>query len=363
MSDLLDVCEELFPHHQVVLEVDNSSGHTKGAIDALKVDQMNKDWGGKKPCMRPSTIVAGCLGEKPNRGLKLGDVQSMVFTAEDAAQWERDSKSAGPFYDTGAKPYDRFGSKESRGQLTEDEWTKAKVKLKKKEEEIQAEIDKWLKLNNREKADTVPALNEAIITDLFTVPGWQGKPKGIRQILWERGLWKNNMVKSKSEKEKQSLKAQEKERLIPSPERSFDLVLLNCPDFRETKSALAEFVEASGHILLLGVKGHCEMAGGGIEYCWGIAKKYFRKNNDCVTKNLLTNVETALQVTLPLERIWRFERRCRAYMQVYMLNGSSAGSNLTHKEIENQLKEYKTHRNILEIENEYLNAELAGDEI
>ena len=40
-------------------------------------------------------------------------------------------------------------------------------------------------------------------TDALSKPGFFGKPKGIRQILWERGLWvENKMRRSQSAKEK-----------------------------------------------------------------------------------------------------------------------------------------------------------------
>jgi hypothetical protein len=32
--------------------------------------------------------------------------------------------------------------------------------------------------------------------------GWLGKPKGIKQVLWERGLWKEGTVRKMSAKEK-----------------------------------------------------------------------------------------------------------------------------------------------------------------
>ena len=44
-----------------------------------------------------------------------------------------------------------------------------------------------------------------------------------------------------------------------------------------------ELVESCGHVLRMGVKGHPEMAGKGIEYCWGKSKQKFRRDvNDRV---------------------------------------------------------------------------------
>ena len=37
--------------------------------------------------------------------------------------------------------------------------------------------------------------------ETIMVPGFVGKPKGIQQILWERGRWRPEMVRSKTEAE------------------------------------------------------------------------------------------------------------------------------------------------------------------
>ena len=42
-----------------------------------------------------------------------------------------------------------------------------------------------------------------------------------------------------------------------------------CPNFRAEKTALQHVVESRGHVLAMSPKGHCELAGCGIEYDWG----------------------------------------------------------------------------------------------
>ena len=37
--------------------------------------------------------------------------------------------------------------------------------------------------------------------EIIMVPGFVGQPKGIKQILWERGRWRPEMVRSKTEAE------------------------------------------------------------------------------------------------------------------------------------------------------------------
>ena len=61
---------------------------------------------------------------------------------------------------------------------------------------------------------------------------------------------------------------------------------------------------------------------------------------------------------LPLERIWKFERRARDYTRLYLALGQRAGrTTLTHAEIENMRSKQKTHRNIMKIDREFVQNE------
>ena len=60
---------------------------------------------------------------------------------------------------------------------------------------------------------------------------------------------------------------------------SLNSVLAHLPMFQETKSMLEELVEKSGHILLLSSKYHAEVAGQGIEYCFGRASMMTKMDN------------------------------------------------------------------------------------
>jgi hypothetical protein len=149
---------------------------------------------------------------------------------------------------------------------------------------------------------------------------------------------------------------------IPDPDLNYDVVLGLCADFQLEKSALSEVVEKRGHILLLSVKCHPEMAGCGIEYCWGISKREFRKANRLkeqqTGKNLVARVKNTLsKEVLPLDRVWAFERRTRTYMYMYRDIGLKKNDgSLSYKDLEQQMKLCKTHRNIEETERVYLRA-------
>ena len=73
---------------------------------------------------------------------------------------------------------------------------------------------------------------------------YAGKPKGMRQVLWERGLYAEGMSAS-----------------VDAPaEKKMDDIISNLPDFKNEKSALQHTVEGRGHILLLSPKFHPEVA-------------------------------------------------------------------------------------------------------
>ncbi len=90
--------------------------------------------------------------------------------------------------------------------------------------------------------------------------------------------------------------------------------LRNCGDFLRQRTGLQDLFESRGHILLMGVKYHCEFAGLGIEYCWGKTKLEYRRLPTAQTpKSLHQNILDIFKKHLPRERVMRFSRRARDY--------------------------------------------------
>jgi hypothetical protein len=120
-------------------------------------------------------------------------------------------------------------------------------------------------------------------------------------------------------------------------------VLQSCWDFAHEKTALQELVESCGHVLRMGVKGHPEMAGKGIEYCWGKSKQKFRRDvNDRVQAHLHANIIKCFSRSdafLPLARIRKFARKTRAYRRAYR-----DGKPNSLADVERLIKVYKSHR-------------------
>eukprot|EP01043_Picozoa_sp_COSAG02_P043525 COSAG02_NODE_3799_length_6215_cov_11.385710_1_plen_882_part_00 len=91
--DYMDAAEVLYPGHQIHFQFDWSSGHSKRSDDGLCVGNMNWGYGGKQTALRDSKLTAGCIGPFPTTvtvhtadgpqtmdyGLQVGDTQSFVY--------------------------------------------------------------------------------------------------------------------------------------------------------------------------------------------------------------------------------------------------------------------------------------------
>jgi transposase len=166
-----------------------------------------------------------------------------------------------------------------------------------------------------------------VFPDNHPIEELQGKAKGMRIVLIERGLWpesgkllarcaggcKNDVDSCCAEK-----------------------ILSLQSDFRSQKSLIAETIEAEGHKCIFYPKYHCEL--NYIEYFWGAAKRYCRLNCDYTWEGLKNTVPKAL-ASIDLMTIRRFARRAQRYMSAYR-NG------LTLKAAEYAVKKYKSHRRI-----------------
>jgi hypothetical protein len=180
-DDVVDCLQVLFPNHDFVFYYDQSSGHCKKKSDGLNVHEMNKKWGGLQRHMRSTCITDGCLG-KFNPVLAVGDSQTMVFTENEV----------GPFNMTQA----------ARDARRYDKIVGTKRVKKTKSDLLQTLIDE-----KGFKPTTHYTMEKIIqITKDFGLPlqhevnkieeGWVGKPKGLYQVLYERGFIDTSLHKN-----------------------------------------------------------------------------------------------------------------------------------------------------------------------
>ena len=109
-----------------------------------------------------------------------------------------------------------------------------------------------------------------------------GKPKGLLQILWERGFVdvKNLHLYSLKGKKGQFNEDGNLQREFEA--YSLRTLMKRCSNFANKKSAmehlfaqLSEKAEANLK-MITSPKYHCKLAGEGVEYAWGFTKRNFR---------------------------------------------------------------------------------------
>jgi hypothetical protein len=157
-----------------------------------------------------------------------------------------------------------------------------------------------------------------------------GRPKGIRLVLEERGLWPEgglNRICSNCKKHS------------PIADNCCAVRVLSLqPDFLAQRPLVREVIEDRGHKVIFYPKFHCEL--NFIEMFWGAAKRYTRNNCDYSFKGLEKTVPEALN-SISLETIRCFARRTWRFMDAYR-------KGLTGIEALYAVKKYRSHRRIPE---------------
>ena len=158
-----------------------------------------------------------------------------------------------------------------------------------------------------------------------------GEPKGMKQVLTERGLWKNGL---NADCPLCKSKVNDITRIDCCARRIISLQ----PDFLAQKSALEEVILEAGHKCIFYPKFHCEL--NFIKRYWGAAKRYARNNCNYSWSSLQRVVPAALE-SVDTIMIRKFARKAWRYMDLYR-NG------ITGKLAEYAAKKYKSHRCIPE---------------
>ena len=324
-EDVIVAMDVLQPNLQQLHQYDWSSGHKAMGSGALMVNSMNGGYGGSgNRELRDSKLTTGDVGEgkaimykieSNNNGVNSckwslenpepNDDDSVNITAIDCrvypGQVQRftfdteDKNPPPPFYKLDAP----FKTKPKRNKSNE------------------------ILLNKKTKK---PQL----------IVGYAGEGKGIKQVLWERGLWLEGMTKCKP---------------IDSPdypELDASVALSLCEDFQKERTAMEKLVHSYGHLIEFMPKGHPETAECGIEYDNGVAKIRFRKTNLQVGQHCERDTKAAY-LSITLQTAKNTARKARAYMRAYM--DDSGGS---HCLIEKYVKQVKCHRNILDMDLRFL---------
>ncbi len=148
-------------------------------------------------------------------------------------------------------------------------------------------ISKMLVRDLRSKA-TLLGINTQKRVTHHLVTRWEGKGKGMLQILWERGWIDESMVKE------YKVHAEDDVGMI-IPEYSLTLLMENCTDFKSEMSQLEIVCHSIGCKALITTKYHAEFAGEGIKYSWGLFKAMYR-NYPLVSKKGKWNVDALVLI-------------------------------------------------------------------
>jgi hypothetical protein len=214
-------------------------------------------------------------------------------------------------------------------------------------------------------------------------PGWEGQPKGLLQVLWERGLIEKEFL------DKYTLDGR-KDSITGKVDLHYSLrhLLAECTDFKHEETALQYLGSQLGVMVLLTPKFHAELAGEGVEYSWAHAKAFYRrmplsrKRGREKFKQLVKDCVCPVTV-LTKERIEKFASRARAYICTYhhleqqqqheaaAAAATAAGvappatlavpkpkEELLYSEIERLMKAFKGHRCALDFDRGFVHSVL-----
>ena len=363
LEDLADCVAVKWPSMNVVLILDHSAGHTKARPDALSAISMNRGFGGLQSSMRPTKVPA--VGPFP-AAVAVGQVQQMVFSKQDT----------GPFWMSSAErllcKYDRLVGEP--------------IRKKKGAEQLRREILSELHTRNPENKALVKAVQQyklgqltklagryslsTIFEDSQKIPGWLGKPKGMLQVLWERGLINPNIplqkYKIRGHKDATTGKIVEGTSLRELMQKQLD--------FQTERTYLQSLGRDIGIMVVHSPKVHPEIAGCGIETIWAVIKMRFRSQpiQDKMTgKAFIATAEDCASRDIISRRVVAgCYQKCRSYIEAYAAihteekkkvgrkEGSYDGSNEEQRsksdtaepsesmyvKVEKLRKEKKTHR-------------------
>lgn len=163
-------------------------------------------------------------------------------------------------------------------------------------------------------------------------PEFPGEPKGIKQVLQERGLWINGL----------KLKCRDKCHM-GSVNCCAKRLLEMQPDFQEQRSLVQEVIEAAGHLCIFLPKFHCEL--NFIEYFWGAIKKYLRDHCDYTFTTLQENLPKALE-SVAVGTIRKWEHRMWHWLEAYDSGLAAREAQLHVQKFSS--RRYKSHRQVPE---------------
>jgi hypothetical protein len=341
LREVIDEMEFLLPGKQLLFELDHSGTHLSKGPEGLNANVVNMKFGGKAAILRDSLMTVGCVGP----------------------------------VDEPANMYQHPTHRDTWSSVYRPNWVQHDCRVK------IGDVQKFTF-----PAGSPPPFNHPTAA----AADYIGKPKGAAQLLWERGLFREGMtlkgnLAAAPVPAADDGGAEQEDQLadVPAPvsadtdpvahaarldaalaTNSARFVLANCADYLNEPSMVEGLIRERGHLVLISPKCHPELAGSGIEYCWGFAKRFFRKQNAvsgataCTSANLIERALASLQ-EVKLAHVLAFSRRTRRYRFAYMEGARVGDGTMEYVDIEKMVKLHKCHRCIDDQECQFLEAHLA----
>jgi len=353
-EDCVDCLKVVYPHFDFAFLFDHSQGHAKKLSNGLDAYNMNKNYGGVQPKMRESMIKEsdGYLGMNP-RTLNVGDIQSFIFKSTDD----------GPFWMSQAE---RQLNRHDRvlppppGPLRMRNKTISELRSDLGHLNILSHRRNYRLTELQEFARTHGI--EAKTVRTREKKGWENQPKGLMQVLWERG-W---IDESQLDKYTMETATDANGEALEAGSEDWNLkhLMAGCLDFAEELTALQHVGSQLGVNVIITPKFHAELAGEGVEYSWGVAKGTYRRKPLDSKKGKESFKRLVDEVTsrdiLTIETIRKLSRRARAYVCAYFAlfeskNKGNGDVKLTLPLIERLVKAFKTHRAAIDFDSAFVN--------
>ena len=355
-EDCMDVLKAIprFKKFRHKFLFDSSTGHTARREDGLRTEKMTKGWGGYS---NPRNFHSVTLTDHSYTGAHLADIpedEAVTIPCEYHFNFKEDDKGPAVMKSEQEREERRY----NRPNPDAGKRKKSKDQLVKELLEADPANLKVSQFNNG------PLSRAAAVRDLagkYNIPleedvqieGWVGSPKGMWQILWERGFI------DPANKSKYTMTNED-------PKYSLTDLVANLRDFKEERSLIQELAFTYGFEAIFTPKYHAEIAGCGIEYIWGAAKARYRSftlNKKKKRPNFINSVHEALQV-ISLTTARKCDRKARTYIRAYytleVLGMNPDGSDrndddtITLPDIKKLVKRYRTHRSALDFDYKFI---------
>ena len=203
--------------------------------------------------------------------------------------------------------------------------------------------------------------------------GWMHKPKGMLQILWERGFIDPEKGVSDYAINGKKIRKGDDD-IIPGS--NLKNLIDNLPDFKEELTLLQYQAKQLDVEVRCSPKYHPKIAGEAIEFCWAKSKNTYRRCRieDKRTKTKFLSLVDECQKVVTKQAVRFFGRRLRRYILAYhsielakqqqvcnnttMIDNNMRIVNIPDMSchlIERLVRKQKSHRNIADSEKKFIN--------